>query len=179
MDSESEDWPLFGLRDDVRAALAALAPETSAVLVTLIAARGGSPRELGAQMLVTAAEVVGYVSGGCVEADVARHARALLGGGGASTPDGKSKLAPPLKGSERVEAQADLVATIVLNGLTGVNNGKTYPEQMPNFRWADDERLATVLTYVRNEWGNSASAVTPEDIARHRSAAVADASSWL
>jgi xanthine dehydrogenase accessory factor len=85
VDPESEDWPLFGLRDDVRAALAALAPETSAVLVTLIAARGGSPRELGAQMLVTAADVVGYVSGGCVEADVARHARALLGGGGAST----------------------------------------------------------------------------------------------
>lgn len=95
------------------------------------------------------------------------------GGNGSNTPDGKSKLAPPLKGSERVEAQPDLVATIVLNGLTGVNNGKTYPEQMPNFRWADDERLATVLTYVRNEWGNSASAVSPEDIARHRSAAVA------
>lgn len=92
---------------------------------------------------------------------------------GASTPDGKSKIAPPLKGSQRAQAQPDLVATIVLNGLTGVNNGVTYPEQMPNFRWADDARLATVLTYVRNEWGNSASEVRPEDIARHRSAAVA------
>lgn len=74
------DWPLFGLQDDVRAALAALAEP--AVLVTLIAARGGSPRELGAQMLVTGDAVTGYVSGGCVEADVARHARALLGDGG-------------------------------------------------------------------------------------------------
>jgi xanthine dehydrogenase accessory factor len=78
------DWPLFGLHDDVRAALADLAPDTSAVLVTLIAARGGSPRELGAQMLVTADHMVGYVSGGCVEADVARHARAMLDGDEAS-----------------------------------------------------------------------------------------------
>ncbi|HZZ43562.1 MAG TPA: c-type cytochrome [Tepidisphaeraceae bacterium] len=91
---------------------------------------------------------------------------------GANTPDGKSKLAPPLKGSERAQSQPDLVARILLNGLTGVNNGKTYPEQMPNFRWADDARLSTVLTYVRNEWGNSAPAIQLADVAKQRPAAV-------
>jgi xanthine dehydrogenase accessory factor len=85
VDPESEDWPLFGLQDDVRAALAALGADVPAVLVTLVAARGGSPRELGAQMLITAGEVAGYVSGGCVEADVARHARTLLDNEAAST----------------------------------------------------------------------------------------------
>lgn len=81
MDPAAENWPLFGLQDDVRAALGSLGADTVVVLVTLIAARGGSPRELGAQMVVTPGDITGYVSGGCVEADVARHARALMDGG--------------------------------------------------------------------------------------------------
>jgi xanthine dehydrogenase accessory factor len=81
VEASGQDWPAIGLVDDVRAALAALPADTPAVLVTLIAARGGSPRELGAQMLITPEAMTGYVSGGCVEADVARNARVLLAEG--------------------------------------------------------------------------------------------------
>jgi len=73
------DWADFGLSDDVRPALrqAREGSEPSA-LVTLIAADGGSPRPAGTQMLVTANRLSGFLSGGCVEADVAAHARAAL-----------------------------------------------------------------------------------------------------
>lgn len=76
------DWAVFGLADDVRPALARAAEAGEpAALATLFAAHGGAPRGIGAQMLVTAREAAGYLSGGCVEADVARHALAAVGDG--------------------------------------------------------------------------------------------------
>ena len=73
------DWADFGLTDDVRPALR-VARERSepAALVTLISADGGSPRPAGTQMLVTRDRLCGFLSGGCVEADVATHGRAAL-----------------------------------------------------------------------------------------------------
>lgn len=73
------DWAEFGLTDDVRPALRqARARGVSAALVTLIAADGGSPRPAGTQMLVMPDRLCGFLSGGCVEADVAAHGRAAL-----------------------------------------------------------------------------------------------------
>jgi mono/diheme cytochrome c family protein len=74
-------------------------------------------------------------------------------------------LAPPLAGSRKLMADPQLVARIVLNGLTGPDNGINYPGQMASFKWADDLWLASILTYARNDWGNKAPAVKPEDIA--------------
>jgi xanthine dehydrogenase accessory factor len=82
MDLTGVDWPLFGLEDDVRPLLKSLIEQgRPSVLATLFAAEGGSPRGLGAQMLISAQAVTGYLSGGCVEADVALHARQVLEGG--------------------------------------------------------------------------------------------------
>ena len=73
------DWPAYGLCDDMRPALAAARAErTPAVLGTLVEAVGGAPRPPGSQMLVTDDGASGFLSGGCVEADVAGHARAAL-----------------------------------------------------------------------------------------------------
>lgn len=74
------DWPMFGLVDDVRPAMAkARAAGLRMALATLYSVEGGAPRGLGAQMLFDeAGEVAGHLSGGCVEADVALHARAVL-----------------------------------------------------------------------------------------------------
>jgi mono/diheme cytochrome c family protein len=89
-------------------------------------------------------------------------------------PDGKgmpapehngTTIAPPLAGSRKLLADKQLVARIVLHGLTGPNNGITYPGQMASFKWATDDWLASILTYARNDWGNKGSAITPEDIA--------------
>lgn len=47
-------------------------------LVTIVAAEGGGPRGVGAQMAVTATDAGGFLSGGCIEADVILHALATL-----------------------------------------------------------------------------------------------------
>jgi len=73
------DWPAFGLDEDMRPALfAAMAAGSPAVLATLYDVAGGAPRGVGAQMLFAGGGMTGFLSGGCVEADVALHAEAVL-----------------------------------------------------------------------------------------------------
>jgi xanthine dehydrogenase accessory factor len=79
---ELPQWPHFGLAEDVRPALrAARAAGQPCALVTLYALDGGGPRPLGAQMLFAEGLVCGFLSGGCVEADVALHAAETLADG--------------------------------------------------------------------------------------------------
>jgi xanthine dehydrogenase accessory factor len=79
MNLQGVDWPEFGMTDEVRPALAWLAAAgRPCVLATLFASEGGSPRGLGAHMLFAEELVVGYLSGGCVEADAALHAEQVL-----------------------------------------------------------------------------------------------------
>ncbi len=96
---------------------------------------------------------------------------ACHGGNGMGMPtpehDGRT-IAPPLKGSPKLMSDRQLVGRILLHGLTGPNNGQVYPGQMASFDWADDGYLAAILTYARNEWGNSAPSIKPEDIATVR-----------
>ena len=76
------DWYPAGLEDDMRPRLFAAADRGEAIaLVTIVAAEGGGPRGVGAQMAVTEAESAGFLSGGCIEADVILHARATLADG--------------------------------------------------------------------------------------------------
>ncbi len=58
----------------------------------------------------------------------------------------------------------------VLNGRTGeiTVNGKKYNGIMIPQNNLTDEQIANVLTYVRNSWGNSGSAVTPGEVAKIR-----------
>lgn len=67
--------------DDMRPRLFALARQGQAfALATIIAADGG-PRPVGSQMVVTGEEAWGFLSGGCIERDVALHGRAVLASG--------------------------------------------------------------------------------------------------
>ncbi len=76
------DWATFGLIDDIRPALAnAVLRALPVAIVTLFASEGGSPRGLGAQMAIGDGILVGHVSGGCIEGDVASHCRAALADG--------------------------------------------------------------------------------------------------
>lgn len=75
-------WRLNAPIDDIREALLAAPalPERFAI-ATLIEVDGSAPRDVGAQMLVTEDECWGFLSGGCIEADVARHAREAMAQG--------------------------------------------------------------------------------------------------
>jgi mono/diheme cytochrome c family protein len=79
---------------------------------------------------------------------------------------------PPLAGSEIVNGGSLRPAMIVLKGLTGpitVKGQKFGTAVMqPWEKTLNDQKIADVLTYIRSEWGNNASPVTPEQIAALR-----------
>jgi putative membrane-bound dehydrogenase-like protein len=71
--------------------------------------------------------------------------------------DGKglpAKIAPPLVGDfRRLIGSKDTTIKIVLHGLTGPLNGKTYPVDMPSMGSNNDQWIASVLSYVRYDLG--------------------------
>jgi mono/diheme cytochrome c family protein len=75
-------------------------------------------------------------------------------------------IAPPLAGSEWVKGPISNLVKIQLRGLQGPITvaGKEYnmPGGMAALAYQNDEQIAGVLTYVRNNFGNKGSAVTPE-----------------
>ncbi|MBV8148690.1 MAG: c-type cytochrome [Candidatus Eremiobacteraeota bacterium] len=80
---------------------------------------------------------------------------------------------PPLAGNPDVNAvdSAKIIET-VLNGRTGpiTVNGAQYGANMPSWRGQlSDAEIAAVLTYVRMAWGNSAPAVSEDQVAAARS----------
>ena len=75
-------WPVFGVQPDVRTALEqAMAAGRPAVLATLHTHDGAAPLGEGAQILFDGGAVAGFLSGGCVEGDVALHAQSVLADG--------------------------------------------------------------------------------------------------
>jgi mono/diheme cytochrome c family protein len=87
---------------------------------------------------------------------------------------GQPGVIPPLAGSEWVTGSEERVIRIVLYGLQGpvsVKGTVFGAAPMPAFgkvagsgyNW-NDEKIAAVLTYVRSEWGNAASPITPEQV---------------
>ena len=76
------EWPMFGLSDDARPALAAArAAGEIAALATITGLDGGGPRPVGAQMVIADGVLSGFLSGGCLEGDVAGHAEACIADG--------------------------------------------------------------------------------------------------
>jgi len=77
---------------------------------------------------------------------------------------GLEGLAPPLAESEWVNGPATRVIRVAINGAHGPIKvaGRTYNLDMPPFGILSDENIASILTYVRREWGNTG---TPVDTA--------------
>ena len=73
------EWPVFGLQADMRPNLArALEAGRPVVLATLHTHEGATPLGEGAQILFDGGAAAGFLSGGCVEGDVALHAQTVL-----------------------------------------------------------------------------------------------------
>jgi xanthine dehydrogenase accessory factor len=75
------DWPLHGMADDMRPALAKALARGPAALATIVALGEGGPRPVGTQMVFGEDSRAGFLSGGCIEADVEDHARTCLADG--------------------------------------------------------------------------------------------------
>jgi mono/diheme cytochrome c family protein len=87
-------------------------------------------------------------------------------------------MAPPLAGSPRVQAHRDYVIKVLLQGLTGPVDGKTYPEVMVPMGGSSDEWVAGIASYVRSSFGNSGGLVTPADVARVRAETASRKALW-
>jgi mono/diheme cytochrome c family protein len=61
--------------------------------------------------------------------------------------------------------------TLVLNGLEGsiTVNGENFINAMPQHSFLSDEEAANVLSYIRQNFGNKASAIKPEEVKAIRS----------
>lgn len=83
---------------------------------------------------------------------------------------GVPHMAPPLIQTKYVLGDKEDMIKIVLNGLKGVEiNEQTYYNPMPPLGTVlKDKEIADVLTYVRNSFGNKASAVTVADVKKAR-----------
>jgi mono/diheme cytochrome c family protein len=91
-----------------------------------------------------------------------------LDGTGTPNADGKTTKAPPLAGSPRVTGHRDYVTNVVLYGLTGAVDQRTYNDVMIPMGSNTDEWIASVASYVRNSFGNFGGFVTTDDVARVR-----------
>jgi mono/diheme cytochrome c family protein/glucose/arabinose dehydrogenase len=93
-------------------------------------------------------------------------------------PDGKglpNAGFPPLSASSWVLGNEDRLIKVVLKGLYGPLElqGKKYSGQVPMTPFGgmlNDEEIASVLTYVRNSFGNNAPAVAPGKVKQVRAA---------
>lgn len=91
---------------------------------------------------------------------------------GTGTPVGPGKLmAPSLVGSARVQAHPDYIIKTLLHGLSGDIGGESYSGiLMAPMGNQSDEWIASVASFVRANFENESSLVTPEDVARVRKA---------
>lgn len=85
---------------------------------------------------------------------------------------GVPNMNPPLIRTEYVLGDKARIIKIVLNGFKDdvEINGNTYSNTMPAFDYLKDEEVANVLTYVRNNFTNKASAVKVSEVAPIRAA---------
>jgi len=80
---------------------------------------------------------------------------------------------PPLAGTKWAVGNSDRLIKLTLKGLMGPIEvlGQKYPGQVPMTPFEhmlNDEEIASVLTYVRNSFGNKASPVEIDDVSRVR-----------
>ncbi len=83
--------------------------------------------------------------------------------------EGMAGVFPPLAKSDFLMADKDRSIRAVTKGLAGPIkvNGKEYNGVMPPVT-LNDEQISQVLTYIRNEWGNTGDIVTVDEVRKVR-----------
>lgn len=93
-------------------------------------------------------------------------------------------IAPPLLGSKRLAGDKNTAIRILLHGLKGPVDGKTYPgDLMPSMGENNDEWIASVLSYTRFEFGRIPARgpspfITPEEVRKIREESVERSNPW-
>lgn len=87
------------------------------------------------------------------------------GQGVAASP---SKMAPSLTNSQLVNGDPSVLALLILKGIAKENRDYLGIMAPLEAVFPTDEKLAAILNYVRNSFGNSAGVVSVEDAAKYR-----------
>jgi mono/diheme cytochrome c family protein len=84
--------------------------------------------------------------------------------------NGQKGSVPPLSESDWLKGGSARSIAISLRGLAGPIkvNGKKYYSAMPPQLLFDDQKLAYILSYVNNAWGNKEALVSKEEVAQAR-----------
>lgn len=92
------------------------------------------------------------------------------GNNGMGTPAGDGKLlAPALAGSSRIQSHPEYAIRVILHGLDGAIEGKTYAGgMMASMKEQPDQWVADVLSYIRNGLSNDASLVSTDVVTKIR-----------
>jgi xanthine dehydrogenase accessory factor len=130
-------WPAYALIDDLLPTLERWSSQGRRyALATLVEVVGSSPRPVGSEMAVSeTGDMVGYVSGGCVEAAVAAEALAVLS-------DGKPRLLDYGAGSPVLDVQLSCGGRIAIL-VRAVEDGTAYTARLRRAR-TERETLAVI-----------------------------------
>lgn len=80
---------------------------------------------------------------------------------------GNGSTFPSLAGSAWVTGETEVLSMVILNGLQGpISNGKTYGVMPPQGIGMTAEDLAGIMTFVRNNFGNSTGDVVTLEMAQ-------------
>lgn len=73
---------------------------------------------------------------------------------------------PPVANTDWVTGDKERLIKIILEGMEGSIqvHGETYNGVMPQHSFLSDKEIADVLTYIRSNFGNEASAINPEEV---------------
>lgn len=83
---------------------------------------------------------------------------------------GSPRVYPPLPGNANLQsANPASTLRIILDGAQTVTTPRAPNSgSMPAYPKLSDQEVADVATYIRNAWGNAATAVTADDVAAAR-----------
>ena len=78
---------------------------------------------------------------------------------------GVPNLNPPLRGTDWVLGDKTRLINVLLKGLQGQEiEGEVYDNAMPAHDFLDDTQIASVLTYIRSNFGNKADAIKADEV---------------
>ncbi len=100
-------------------------------------------------------------------------------GKGTQIPGGDDlRLAASFVDSPILAGHKDLAPKVVLHGLTGPLNGKAYPGEMIAMASNGDKWIASVVSYVKNSFGNELGFITEAEVTQIREATTDRTTPW-
>jgi len=82
---------------------------------------------------------------------------------------GVPNLNPPLRGTDWVNGDKVRLIGVLLKGLKDAEvDGEPYDNVMPAHDFLTDQQIADVLTYVRSNFGNKATAISAQEVKEQR-----------